>query len=257
MDYKYQTKYLKYKAKYSTLKKQLGGKGDKIIGINYEGGKIITHILNFPKCVAYANCQIAMDAPYHGRVADDSVRKVARAETQFPGYSEEYLVLQLEKIFNFININHFNKKVVIQIARGRAAHSMVCEVILPILMKLSVPKYEFVYGYRSDKYYTPVTDDEFVFVNIGMFAVLEKVDSTSVAEICNPTETVIVTSMTVDKKLVSDYVITNFNDEKNILNNIPEFKHFLLIGIGDRMEFITPADYPRETIYELVEKIDE
>ncbi len=45
------------------------------VGINYEGGKIISHVLKYPQqCIAYANCQIAMDAPYHGRVADESHR---------------------------------------------------------------------------------------------------------------------------------------------------------------------------------------
>jgi hypothetical protein len=237
------------------------GSGDKIIGINYEGGKIITHILGFPNCIAYANCQIAMDAPYHGRVADESVRKVARSETQFPGYSEEYLISQLEEIFGFINEHYFNKKIVIQIARGRAGPPMVQEVILPILTKLSIAKYEFVYGYRSDKYYTPGPhpepssglDNEFVFVNIGMFAVLDKVESTRVGEICNPSETVVVSSISDDKtKLISDLRITRFDDGKNILNKIPKFKKFLLFGIGDHMAFITPADYPRETVYDLV-----
>ena len=40
-------------------------------GINFEGGKIIKHILQSNYCKGYANVQIAMDAPYHGRVADE------------------------------------------------------------------------------------------------------------------------------------------------------------------------------------------
>jgi len=256
MNTHYQSKYLKYKSKYLTLKNQYAG-GDNIIGINYEGGKIITHILEFAQCVAYANCQIAMDAPYHGRVADEVIRKEGRSETQFPGYRENYLISQLEKIFNYINEHYANTKVVIQIARGRAAHPMVCEVILPILMKLSIPKYEFVYGYRSDKYYRPKTHDKFVFVNIGMFAVLEKVESTTVGEIYNPTKTIVVSALSPDNKLVSDYTIANFSDDKNILSKIPEFKAFLLIGIADEMAFITPDAYPKASIYELVERLDE
>ena len=42
------------------------------VGINFEAGKIITHIKDCPNCVGYANLQIAMDAPYHGRVADET-----------------------------------------------------------------------------------------------------------------------------------------------------------------------------------------
>lgn len=229
---------------------------DKIIGINYEGGKIITHILSFNQCIAYANCQIAMDAPYHNRIADESVRKEGRSETQFPTYDENYLILQLEKIFTYIYEHHGNTNIIIQIARGRSAHSMVCEVILPILMKLTISKYEVVYGYRSDKYYKPKTDDEFIFVNIGMFAVLEKVESTTVGEIYNPAKTIIVSALSPDNKFVSDYTITNFSDDKNILTKMLEFKEFLLIGIADEMAFITPTAYSKSSIYEFVEKID-
>ena len=54
MNINYQSKYLKYKSKYLTFKNQSAG-GNNIIGINYEGGKIITHILEFAQCIAYAN----------------------------------------------------------------------------------------------------------------------------------------------------------------------------------------------------------
>ena len=37
-------------------------------GINFEGGKIIKYILQSKNCIAYANIQIAMDAPYDDRV---------------------------------------------------------------------------------------------------------------------------------------------------------------------------------------------
>ena len=134
---------------------------------------------------------------------------------------------------------------------------MVCEVILPILMKMSIPKYEFVYGYRHKNYYIPTVREEFIFVNIGMFAVLEKVESTEIGEICNPTETLIISDLSPDNKLVSDYVITNFSNDKNILSKIPSFKEFLLFGIADTMAFITPDAYPKASIDELIEKLDE
>jgi len=250
----YNSKYLKYKRKYLLLKSQMAG-GDTI-GINYEGGKIMTHILQFTQCVGYANCQIAMDAPFHSRVASESVRKEGRSETQFPGYEEEYLIAQLKEIFLFINEKFYNTKIVIQVARGRAAHSMTCEIILPILMEISVPKYEFVYGYKSNKYYIPKTEDDFIFVNIGMFAVLNDVDKIAVGEVCNPNKTSNVSEM-VDSELLSDYIITTFYDEKNILDKFPQIKNILLIGIADDMPFITPDIYSKESIDLLIEKIRE
>ena len=133
-------KYIKYKFKYLSIKKQFAGasSNNNIVGINYEGGKIISHILKSENCIAYANCQIAMDAPYHGRVADETIRSKGRSEVQFPGYTDEYLISQLEQIFNYIKKNYPNIKIVIQIARGRSAVSMKDEIIGPILSKLNI-----------------------------------------------------------------------------------------------------------------------
>lgn len=259
----YKLKYLKYKEKYINLQKkinskklinnQFGGKND-IIGINYEAGKIISHILQYENCIAYANIQIAMDAPYHGRVASEEVRTLGRSETFFPGYDEGYLISQLTTIFEYIKSNYGNRKLVMQIARGRAAKPMYEEVLLPIVDKLKLEKIEFVNGYRSTNYYVPTTDEEFIFVNIGMFAVLQDVENVKVAEICNPNETIIITSKD-DENIITDYKITYFNDEKNILNHLP-FKKITLAGIADDMPFVTPKDYLKEKIDELIDNIN-
>lgn len=259
----YKLKYLKYKEKYLNLqkkinsnkliKKQLGGKND-IIGINYEAGKIISHILKYDNCVAYANIQIAMDAPYHGRVASEEVRSAGRSETFFPGYDESYLISQLTLIFEYIKSKYENKKLVMQIARGRAAKPMYDEVLFPIVNRLELEKIESVNGYRTTNYYVPTTDEEFIFVNIGMFAVLQDVENVEVAEICNPNETIIITSKE-DENIITDYNITYFNDEKNILNYLP-FKKIILAGIADDMPFVTPKDYLKEKIDELIENIN-
>jgi hypothetical protein len=128
------------------------------------------------------------------------------------------------------------------------------EVLLPIVNRLKLEKIEFVTGYRSTNYYVPTTDDEFIFVNIGMFAVLQDVESVKVAEICNPNETIIITSKE-DENIITDYEITHFNDKKNILNSLP-FQKITLAGIADSMPFVTPKDYLKEKIDELIENIN-
>jgi hypothetical protein len=124
------------------------------------------------------------------------------------------------------------------------------EIIEPILSKLRITDYEFKSGYRSTDYYTP-SEPEFVFVNIGMFAVLTNVGNTKVGQICNPTETIIATELTPDKKILSDYSVTSFDDKKNILSNMT-FQKIKLIGIADTMPFVTPDVYPKSSIDELI-----
>lgn len=53
------------------------------IGINYEAGNIVRHITKFEGCVGYANIQVAMDAPFADRVADETVRRLGRSELQY------------------------------------------------------------------------------------------------------------------------------------------------------------------------------
>ncbi len=75
-------------------------------GINFEGGKIIKYILQSKKCIAYANIQIAMDAPYNGRVADEKLRNLGRSELQFDKkyrYSDLYVQCQLYSILEYID----------------------------------------------------------------------------------------------------------------------------------------------------------
>ena len=57
-----------------------------VCGLNYEGGKIIKHVLNDQSCVAFANVQIRMDAPWLGEVADESRRQsgVPRSRGAWP-----------------------------------------------------------------------------------------------------------------------------------------------------------------------------
>lgn len=300
MDYK--NKYLKYKSKYLKLKilarskmvndghnsfklKQLflsGGttaasghsasKDKPLIAINFEGGKIIKHILGFgDQCLGYVNCQIAMDAPYNEtpRVADEKVRSVSRSELQFKGYDEEKLKGELEEIFAYIKSIYTGKKIVIQIARGRAASPTFREVILPVFLKLSIvdkdyddekdrEKYrdvfEVVSGYRQANYYVPTDDKPFVFFNYGMIGMLSD-DDTMPGDICNPVITYDITGYDNDGFKYEGK--TEFGgDSKNILSKFGFAKPLILFGIADEMKFITPADYKKEHVQEMLKSIE-
>jgi hypothetical protein len=256
MNLSYKNKYLKYKNKYLTLKNQKGGHNE-IIGINFEAGKIINHILEFPNCIAYANIQIAMDAPYHGRVAPETIRAKGRSETQFPCYNEKYLLLQLEKVFAYIKDNYKETKIIIQIARGRAARSMFDEVINPLITYIGITDVVFVNGYRSEDYFAPSFGEPFVFVNIGMFAVLRNVEMVQVAEIVNPNRTIVINSYDVDtKRFNCDYTVSSFDDSKNILNHLPFFSKITLAGIADDMKFVTNDVYDKDAIDDMIQQID-
>ena len=47
---------------------------DVVCGVNYEGGKVMEHANAFDLCQGALNLQIAMDAPFAGEVAGETVR---------------------------------------------------------------------------------------------------------------------------------------------------------------------------------------
>ena len=219
------------------------------IGINYEGGKIISHILRYDNCVAYANLQIAMDAPFHTppRVADESVRREGRSELQFKGYHEEALKYRLRIVLEWVYRNYEDTKVVLQIARGRSAAATAKEVLLPVLDLCGIDYYELCFGYRSTDYYTPTDDVPFVFVNYGMFAVLqEPSQELSVGTICNPIETVNINNYNPDTgqwEIEVDRMRFR-GEEKNILNDFDlTVPKITLLGLADELPFVTPDRY--------------
>jgi len=234
-------------------------------GINYEGGKIIKHILQQQSkhCLAYANVQIAMDAPYHGRVADEKLRDKGRSELQFPpkyGYSDVLVQCKLYKIIQHIQEKYPNKKIVMQIARGRSGLSMYEEVLRPVLFPLGLihsdgtpynKKFKLVYGYRSTDYYqSSRMKTDFIFINIGMFAVLTNVSQINVGQICNPVITydIIDSDMNISGK-------RTFYDNKNVLNSFQDISKITLCGIADDMPFITPDVYSKQKIKWLLHSI--
>jgi len=235
----------------------------KCFGINFEGGKIIKHVLETKQCIAYANIQIAMDAPYHGRVADEKLRNKGRSELQFPkkyGYSDSLVQDKISQILKYIKENYPNIKVIMQIARGRSAINMYEEVLKPILQEYNLVsedgninprKFKIVNGYRSKNYFKySSTKSDFIFLNIGMFAVLTNVSKINVGQICNPIITYDV--INTDLKFKGKHV---FTDKKNILNTFSNIPKILLFGIDDTMPFITPDVYPKEKINKLLKSV--
>jgi hypothetical protein len=258
----YYEKYLKYKLKYLKLKNinLIGGSlnPNLTVGINFESGKIIEHIIQCSNCVAYANCQIGMDAPYHGRVADENHRSNGRSEKNFPGYREDLLEKQLLLLFSYIKKNYSDKKLIIQIARGRSGIQMYDEVIKNILNLTNYnisSDYIIVYGYRSNDYFKCYNyNEQFVFVNIGMYAVLTDPEKVYVGEICNPIITWNILSYNNSNNIfeLEDKTYVFDLDPKNILNNFKEIQKIKLFGINDDMKFVTPDVYNKESINRLV-----
>ena len=266
----YKDKYFKYKNKYLKLKNKYGGTPEKYpIGINFESGKIINHIITkYCNCKGWANCQIAMDAPFGGRVADEEIRKKGPSEKSFEDYDEEKLILNLEKILTYIKNTYGNITIVIQIARGRAAEPMFLNIIKPILEKLDIDKEKYIvkYGYRTTDYYNSDLSEDFIFINIGMFAVLTNIDEIYVGELCNPVQTWNILNYLKEEEeeeeeeeeFKFEYEDTIYNWEtnpNNILSNIDgcEFKKIKLFGITDEMKFITPTEYNKTAIDKLID----
>ena len=72
------------------------------VGINYEGGKIIEYAEKIELCIGFINAQIAMDAPFHDQIADESVRALGRSELNMDGYDEIKLTICLDFIISVI-----------------------------------------------------------------------------------------------------------------------------------------------------------
>lgn len=235
---------------------------DPIIGINYEGGKIIKHVLQSDHCISYANVQIAMDAPYHNRIADASLRNKGRSELQFDKkyrYIDAIVQCKLMNIIEYILEHYPNKKIIMQIARGKAAIPMYIDVIKPLLFHYGLlnkkddpnpKKIKIINGYRTKDYFDISSiNTDFIFINIGMFAVLTHDDKINVGQVCNPI-------ITYDINENLNYINkTLFNSDKNILNYFSNIPKFILLGISDDMPFITPENYSEKQMSILIKQI--
>ncbi len=154
-------------------------------------------------------------------------------------------------------IKYPETKIIIQIARGRSGISMFDQVLKPIMNilgfidkkeQLISKKCTIIYGYRTRDYFKySYQKNDFVFINIGMFAVLTNPKNIRVGRICNPliTYDVLNTEMEISGKYI-------FSDKKNILNSFTHISKILLYGIADDMPFITPKEYPIKKINKLI-----
>lgn len=252
--------YIKYKKKYITKKLRGGGGEEKTynIGINYEGGKIIRHILENYKgqCIGYANVQIVMDAPYAPtpRVAPDNIRGVNRSEVQFDPECDSRTIHGLNLLFDKIDQIQTQPdfEIIIQVARGKSAQWMINDVLNKFMLTKKY-RYRFVTGYRRKDYFKGEISGNFIFINIGMFAVLDEdkyhcVDKNNneelkVGQICNPIYTYDINRYINGIFYIGSRKPDNFKDESNLLNGINEIKPLTLFGIDDGMPFILPTIY--------------
>lgn len=233
-----------------------------VVGVNFEAGKIIDNVRHLPNCLAYANCQISMDAPFSDRVADDAVRTVGRSELAFVshGYDENALIVKFREIVSSLKDKYLSEKpvkLVIQVARGKAAKSTIKDIIEPVLAELDITNYHFVIGYRSADYYNGAGLDDFVFLNYGMYGVLTKTDKIGVGEICNPVVSYSIALSDGPETLIGKDGSTFDNDPKNILNDASlRIRKIVLFGIEDSMPFITPDKYKYSEFCVLIDKCD-
>ena len=235
---------------------------DDIIGVNFESGKIINFIKKTYKknLAGYSNFQIAMDAPFHGMVADESLRAKGPSERSIKDFNfmnfESSLFNALLEVINYICEKNIDT-LVIQIARGRSGVVFFKDDIIPKLnnfgnlefIKMEKDKYIhynfntcnkkkkiiLTFGYRSKDYFNLPMKKKFVFINIGMYARLQ-FNKIPAGLLCIPTETY---SMNNDKS-ISDKLL--FNDDL-LLKSKFNFSKIKLIGIDDNMAFVTPENY--------------
>lgn len=229
---------------------------DRIWGINFEGGKIVDHATSSANCLGYTNIQIAMDAPFLGKVAHESSRRSAqggRAETLFEDYDEQRmtdeLASALEEIFRVQSIYDSDPTVMIQIARGNSAVSMENDIIMPILSEIGATRYTIHHGYRTHTYF-PIPSNKFLMANIGMYADLTTPQ---------PAGTVNIPNSTYDIKEIEDqFIETVHRDHDDDLLSAIGFGAIQLIGMDDDMLFVTPDNYPngKQMLDDLINRLE-
>ena len=232
-------------------------------GINYESGKIIDHITKSKNCVCYANIQIAMDAPFGGddRIADESVRKEGRSELHFNKDADKLITSTFKRVIGHLITNYSTvSALVIQVARGRSAGPMISDVLQPVINDFSSnKKIDFNFrniiwatGYRTKDYFDhTVIHTDFIFINVGMFGVLNNLRSTIPGTIFNPIRSYSLTTTDKETKKYEHFTLSSpkhYTTKDNILNDMKDINPVILYGIDDAMKFVTPDSYNKEKL---------
>jgi len=240
------------------------------VGINYEGGKIVQYAEQCPQCLGYVNAQIAMDAPFHEQVADETVRITGRSEKSMDGYDETKMLSEINSVIKTVRTflvnctaqHEVEPLTLIQIARGRSAADTI-SLISPLLVANLITRYSIASGYKSFSYFQYPTEP-FVLLNIGMFGRLTHVDAIAPGTVFNPTHTFEVVRRqpscandsdpsTLTLALQSTAPRTHINSKNLVCTST--FPSLVLLGIDDAMPFVTPAVYDKEEVYRLVDLV--
>ena len=121
--------------------------GASTLGVNFEGHKISEYALGTMGALHCLNLQIAMDAPFHGDVADEATRSVGPSEEGFEGYDPSVLIAGLTKGVEALRDaidgagdggdgeegGPVVRTLVVQIARGRRAAAFQRDVVEPVV----------------------------------------------------------------------------------------------------------------------------
>lgn len=243
---------------------------DHIVAINYEGGKIVSHVRRSSQLIAYANCQFVMDAPYAGRVAHEAVRANGRSEEQFIGYDPARKRSGLRMVLMNVKDKHLNKaddvRLIVQIARGRSSLAER-EDFEELLRELAIPleRVLIFMGYRSSNYVdlSVLNESPFVFINVGMIGMIQNDKKVLVGQLCHPVLTFDIEDF-VDGRFAVDATSRSQEDsswaahraECDILADISDLPMIVLFGLADHMKFVTPTTYPFESVQCLLEELN-
>ena len=212
-------------------------------GVNYEGGNIIRHILKFPECLAYANIQIVQDAPYEPTFNIE--------------YDENKIINTIREILTYIKKTYINVRIVIQLAIIKNITETYTRIFKPILKELDLlnSTVSIKQGYTTEMYYIPDYDKRpFIFINYGLFSLLNNCDKIKAGTIYNP----IYSYPIVDYDNIG-FIYSScpyvFKNEKNILNMFPNIKTMSIFSLKDNLPLFTDKNYKKEHVLTLFKNV--
>ena len=265
------------------------GENDHFIsGVNFEGHKIGHHALRLGARFVL-NLQIAMDAPFHGDVADESTRAAGPSEEGFEGYNREVMVAGLRRgaqalrdamegkssRFDEARVGQAVNTLIIQIARGRRAPDFQRDVMEPIIQSVffadartSTLNVVYVHGYRSTSYFTTVGDHETAetraagaaaVLNVGMFARIgTHRPQPGQVFACMSGRSIEMDPIT-NRPRHCEHAGENVGDHRGgevvatdgilLDGGLP---HVHLLGLADSMPFVTPDQYKEQDLLSLL-----